>query len=147
MAAIPAVAATSLVSMTDDGSQVEVCHVRSKLMSAVLAVLFLASACSSGTTPAPTTGAAPGGAGSAGKASVTVANFAFSPASLTVSVGTTVTWTNQDPTAHTVTSDDGSSFDGQLPASGTFSFTFTKPGTYPYHCAIHPNMKGTIVVR
>ena len=71
----------------------------------------------------------------------------FSPANLTVKVGKTVTWVNQDTVTHTVTSDGSSLFDsGFMPTGAAFRFTFTTPGTYPYYCTVHPYMKGTIVV-
>jgi len=78
--------------------------------------------------------------------------FAFSPASLTIKAGTTVTWKNTTAVPHTVTSDDGKSFDSGTAnpiaaQSGTFSFTFSTPGTFAYHCAIHPFMKATIIVQ
>ena len=77
---------------------------------------------------------------------VTVQGFAFGPASITVNTGDSVTWTNKDSTAHTVTA-DGGSFDQPLPASGgTATITFNTAGTFPYHCTIHPNMHGTVVV-
>jgi plastocyanin len=70
--------------------------------------------------------------------------FQFTPATLTVTVGTTVTWKNSSTAAHTVT---GTSFHSPVIAPGrTFSYTFTKAGTYSYHCIFHPYMKGTIVV-
>jgi plastocyanin len=79
--------------------------------------------------------------------SVAIANFAFSPASLTVKVGTKVTWTNNDSTAHTVTADQGA-FDSQtVDPGGTFSFTFNHAGTFTYHCAIHSSMTATITVQ
>jgi amicyanin len=80
---------------------------------------------------------------------VSIKNYEFSPASITVKVGTKVTWTNEDSVGHTVTADDPSS---DAPASGTFSkgesysFTFNKAGTYDYHCEPHPYMKATVVV-
>jgi len=75
---------------------------------------------------------------------VTIQNFSFSPASITVAVGGTVTWTNQDSTAHTAT---GQSFNtGNLNRGQSGSATFSTPGTFPYHCSIHPNMTGTISV-
>lgn len=77
---------------------------------------------------------------------VTIVNFAFQPATLEVPVGTTVTWTNQGTAPHTVTADDGSFDSGTLQPGGTFSMTFDTPGTFIYHCEIHPNMMGTIVV-
>jgi plastocyanin len=74
--------------------------------------------------------------------------FAFSPASMTIKAGTTVTWTNKTGAPHTVTSDSGdpASFNGSVGGGATFSFTFTTPGTYQYHCNIHPYMAATITV-
>jgi len=76
---------------------------------------------------------------------VAIDNFAFSPATLKAKVGQKVTWTNQQGVAHTVTA-DGGAFDHPMPSGATFSFTFTKAGTFAYHCTIHPSMHGTIVV-
>ena len=80
--------------------------------------------------------------------SVTIQNFAFSPASITVKTGTTVTWTNQDSTAHTVTETDGKSGpnSGDVNPGAAYTFTFSQAGTYQYHCAIHPDMTGTVTV-
>ncbi len=89
---------------------------------------------------------APSMAPAASAASVTIQDFAFGPASISVAVGSTVTWTNQDGTAHTVTADDGSFDSGNLAQGATFSQTFDTPGTYTYHCAIHSSMIGTITV-
>ena len=79
---------------------------------------------------------------------VTIDNFAFSPANITVKKGTTVTWTNKDSATHTVTSTSGpASFDsGNLPNGKTYSFTFNTAGTYQYHCTIHSGMTGTVTV-
>ena len=77
---------------------------------------------------------------------VSISNFAFNPSITTVRVGTRVTWTNNDPTPHTVTSDSGSFGSGTLATGQSFSLTFNTPGTFTYHCAIHPMMTGTIVV-
>jgi len=78
---------------------------------------------------------------------VTISGFAFSPASITVPVGTAVTWTNKDSATHTVTSDDGKTFDSGNVANGaTYSFIFTTAGTFAYHCAIHSSMKATVIV-
>jgi amicyanin len=106
-----------------------------------------------GTTSTPVTTATQ--AGSAQTVMITTdssGSFAFSPATLTIKVGTTVTWKNTTAAAHTVTSDDGKSFDSGTSnpitaQSGTFSFTFTTAGTFAYHCAIHPFMKATIIVQ
>jgi plastocyanin len=78
---------------------------------------------------------------------VTVQNFAFSPPTVTVAPGTTVVWTNKDSVNHTVTSDTGAWSDsGSLATNRTFSHTFAKAGTYPYHCAIHPSMTAKVIV-
>lgn len=73
------------------------------------------------------------------------------PQGITVSPGTTVTWTNRDPTSHTVTSSStppGQALNsGFLAQGGTFSFTFTVPGSYEYHCDPHPFMTGTVTVK
>jgi plastocyanin len=81
-------------------------------------------------------------------ATVKIDNFSFGPASVTVSAGTTVTWTNNDDVPHVVTSDDNKMFKSKaLDTDDRFSFTFTKPGTYNYYCAIHPKMTAKIVVQ
>lgn len=77
---------------------------------------------------------------------VSIERFAFSPEALKVPVGTTVTWTNRDPTAHTITADDGSFDSGQIQPAGTFSKTYDRAGTFAYHCLIHPSMQGKIEV-
>jgi len=78
--------------------------------------------------------------------SVSIANMAFNPASITVKAGTTVTWTNYDMMTHTVTADNDSFNSGDILSGSTFSFTFSTAGTFNYHCTIHPLMKGTITV-
>ncbi|WP_345044945.1 cupredoxin domain-containing protein [Streptomyces sannanensis] len=79
---------------------------------------------------------------------VTIADNAFSPAVLEVTVGTVVTWTNQDSEPHTVTSQgEGPMNSGELGRGQAYSQTFTEPGTYTYHCTLHPGMHGEIVVR
>jgi plastocyanin len=78
---------------------------------------------------------------------VTISNFTFSPASLTVPVGTTVTWINQDDTAHTVTSVDQKFGSQALDTGDTFTFKFTAPGAYAYFCTLHPQMVGKIIVQ
>ena len=85
----------------------------------------------------------------AGGTAVSIKGFAFAPASLELKVGDTVTWTNDDGTAHTVSSDDGvtPAFDtGDIKPGTTGTVTFGKAGTYAYHCNIHSSMHGTIVV-
>lgn len=80
-------------------------------------------------------------------ATVDIKNFLFNPATLNIKTGTVVTWTNSDNVSHTVTSDSGTLLNSKTLAPGqSFSFTFTNAGTVKYHCAIHPAMKGTVVV-
>lgn len=109
--------------------------------------LLVASGCGqkAATTPTVPEKTSPSTA-PAGASSVKIENRAFSPGSLTVTAGTKVTWTNADATPHTVTSDTNVFESGTLQDGGTFSFTFDSPGTYPYHCAIHPDMVATITV-
>jgi len=74
---------------------------------------------------------------------IDVSGLAFHPASVTVAKGTTVKWRNNDAVAHTTT---GSGWNGNLASGASFSLTFSTPGTYAYHCNIHPSMTGTITV-
>ena len=92
--------------------------------------------------------AASSGDKSAAGATVKIDNFSFGPATITIPAGTTVTWTNNDDVPHVVTSDDNKMFKSKaLDTDDRFSFTFTKPGTYNYYCAIHPKMTAKIVVQ
>jgi len=85
------------------------------------------------------TGAAP--------AEVKIDNFSFGPQTLTVPVGTTVTWTNRDDIPHTIVSTNGV-FKSKVRDTGeSFSYTFTKAGAYTYFCSVHPKMTGKIVVQ
>lgn len=78
---------------------------------------------------------------------VTIAGFAYQPDKVSIKAGQTVTWTNKDVTAHTVTGTKGDWDSGNLATGASYSKTFSKPGTYEYVCAIHPNMTGVIVVQ
>lgn len=86
-------------------------------------------------------------AGSDTANAVLIASFAFSPSSLTVKVGDTVTWTNNDSASHTVVADDGSFKSADLGQGASYQFTFKTAGAYTYKCSIHPSMTGTIVVQ
>jgi plastocyanin len=92
-----------------------------------------------------------GGVGAQQKApagvEVKIDNFSFGPATVTVPVGTTVTWTNRDDIPHTAVSTDGVFKSKVLDTDDKFSFVFSKPGTYPYFCTIHPKMTGQIIVQ
>ena len=106
------------------------------------------SGCTSSQSPqttTPTTQAPSGGLNA-----IEIKNFAFSPAILTIKTGTTVTWMNQDGAVHQIASDAGTpvAFTSDTLANGaSYQFTFTQPGTYTYHCTVHPSMKGTIIVQ
>jgi plastocyanin len=106
-------------------------------ISAVLTILAFAAFAAVGTR---------GTAMAQGDTSVSIVDFGFDPGSVTIDAGSTVTWTNTGNATHTVTSDDGAFDSGNLASGDSYSFTFDTPGTYNYHCAIHPNMTGTIVV-
>jgi plastocyanin len=96
--------------------------------------------------PAVAPGAAAAAPAVAGKAEVKIDNFNFSPATLTVKVGTEITWTNGDDIPHTVVG-DGRIFKSKVLGTGEkFTFTVSKPGTYSYSCSIHPNMTGKVIV-
>jgi len=98
--------------------------------------------------PNPPPGGPGGGGGPAApsKATVSLANKAFSPRTVTIAAGGVVTWTNHDSMPHTVTSTSGAFNSPILNSGGTFKQTFTKPGTYPYICTLHSGMGGTVIV-
>ena len=111
-----------------------------------------------GATTAPTkaaTSAATAAAGSptaagttaAQATSVTIKDFQFTPATVTIKVGGAVTWTNDGPSTHDVTADDGSFKSGSLATGKTYTRTFDTAGTFDYHCGIHPTMKAQVVVQ
>jgi plastocyanin len=120
---------------------------------AVLAALTTVAACGSdsgggGAPPATATASASSGSAPAGGGStVEIMNFMFMPGSLTVPVGTTVTWKFDDSTDHTVSADDNSFASSPMANGQTFTHTFSAAGTVAYHCSIHPFMKGTIIVK
>ena len=118
-------------------------------IGASLAVAACGGGASAPATPSAAASASPASPSvtAAGTAAVTIASFTFAPASLGIAPGTTVSWANQDDVAHTVAWDDGAAGSGRLSAGGTpYARTFDRPGTYAYHCSIHPSMKGTVVV-
>jgi plastocyanin len=137
---------------------------RGFLLVSIFAVLVLiATACGGAATPAATetpaatattaatataTAAGTGTAtGSGGTGQVSIKNLAFNPPTIAIKVGESVQWTNDDTTAHTVTSDSGIWDSGQLQPGQTFTQQFPTPGAFPYHCSIHTFMHGTITVQ
>lgn len=125
----------------------------SKSMSSLVVIAGMAllfAGCGGGSSPSASAGSsgsssqAPSGGSSS---AVKISNFKFSPASVTVKHGARVTVTNRDSAAHTATADDGHSFDtGNLADGASQTISVSKPGSYPYHCTIHPFMHGTLVV-
>lgn len=129
----------------------------------VLCVLTLAVTACSGSTVTGSNGGGGGGGGNGAvtSASVTIQDFSFSPTPLTIKAGGSVTWTNNGPSSHSVTSDTPGSFDsgtlsppmasmdpyGGTSSGQTYRMTFSTPGTYAYHCAIHATMHGTVTVQ
>jgi len=118
------------------------CGRKLKGLVLVLMVVLLVSisACAYHTEPTPLLTSTP-----VPTDKVIVSYSSFAPSSALVTLGTSVTWTNQDEVSYFI-SDNDESFAFTLPADGSFSITFTQPGTYNYHCSGHPDMQGTIVV-
>jgi plastocyanin len=83
----------------------------------------------------------------ASPATIEIDNFAFAPAALTVTAGTTVTWKNEDDSPHRIGDKNGTLKSAALDTDDTFSHTFAAPGEYPYICTIHPYMAGKIIVK
>jgi plastocyanin len=93
--------------------------------------------------PAPRSMAAPATAAN----EVSIENFSFAPATLTVKSGTKVTWINRDDVPHTVDENDKRFKSGPMDTDDQFSYTFSSPGTFSYFCALHPKMVGQIIVK
>jgi len=105
-----------------------------KLIASGLGGLVLAVALSAHATPAPIT--------------IKIDNFTFSPPTLVIPVGTTVTWVNEDDVPHTAVADDHQTFRSKpMDTDDKYSFTFATPGVYPYFCSIHPHMTAKIIVK
>lgn len=137
-------------------------HHRPIVTLAAGAVLILAACSSSAATTAPTAAAsaapsveasAPPAAtapcvesAAAGEVAVAIKDFAFGPADIQAKVGQTVTFTNGDSAPHTASLDDGSCTTPNIAAGGSDGLMFTAAGSYPFHCNVHPKMKGTITV-
>ena len=122
-----------------------------RLVAGLFVLSLVVAACGGdddggGTTA--TTGTTGETAGGGGGTSITIADFAFDPDTITVSGSTEVTITNDDSAPHTVTADDGHSFDsGTVDSGASTSISAPAAGTYSYHCTIHPFMKGKLVVQ
>ena len=112
------------------------------VLAALLLTFGLLAGCGGATTGGNTATSAAGNA-----AQVIMTNRSYDPQQVTIKVGDTVIWVNQDAPKHDVVADNGEFKSDLFDKGDTFSFTFTKAGTYPYHCSIHPGMVGTVVVQ
>ena len=113
---------------------------------ALAAALVVIAGVGVSTLPAIAAAAAPTAAAPIAAATVRIDNFVFGPAVVTVKAGSTVTWVNNDDTAHTVVAVGGAFHSAALDTGDRFSFAFAKPGEYPYFCSLHPHMTGKVVV-
>jgi plastocyanin len=109
----------------------------------LMAVFIISNSCSKSSTD-PTGG---GGSNQPGLNEVWLQGRAFTPATITVAVGTTVKWINKDSYTHNVTSATGVFNSGSMGNGAIFPFQFTAAGTYPYTCTLHPGMAGTVIVQ
>jgi len=114
------------------------------LIPLLIAGLAIIAGCNSGKK---TTNPAPPANHSSHFHAVTIESFAYSPAALTIAVGDTVSWTNNDGAPHTVTSDSGSELGGTLNTGGTYQHMFMSAGSNPYHCTFHSSMHGSVTVQ
>ena len=152
---IQRLAATRNASRTIDDGDRSPLKKPASLLGALGAPLFAGLAISAGVLAGPsalpiraaTAASRPTTASAADGSEVGIRGFAFVPSMLTVSVGTTVTWTNRDEEPHTVTSANGDFSSPGLDTDEAFSRKFTAPGTYTYFCALHPHMTATIIVK
>ena len=119
---------------------------KTAVLSIFILTMVVLSAC------APQEGISGGGAtsaagGTSSDGNVNISGFAFEPASVTIKVGGTVTWINKDGVVHTVVADDKSWSSDNLSKGGQYSHKFEAAGTFTYTCGVHPNMKGTVIVK
>jgi plastocyanin len=122
-------------------------HRLARLAIGTIAIVALAG-CSSGATTS-TSGAAASGctkSTATGTVAAGIVDFDFAPTAIAAKVGDVIAWTNNGAAQHNPTLDDGSCQTDAINAGATGSLTFSKAGTFPFHCAIHPAMKGTITI-
>jgi plastocyanin len=113
----------------------------------IAAILIIPNSCSKSAMNNMYGTGSNGTKGGPGTNEVWIQGMAFDPATITVYEGTTITWTNKDAVAHTVTSDGGQFNSGNIGNNGTYSYLFSTAGSYPYHCSIHKSMTATVVVK
>jgi plastocyanin len=114
-------------------------HIVVLVALAVATVMVAGCTSSSNPSPGPVTS-------SASQNTVAIKDYAFSPSTLTIQKGTNVTWRNDDSVQHQITSDSQAFSSPLFGTGGTYTYQFNTTGTFPYHCSIHPSMKGTVVV-
>ena len=125
---------------------------KNRLLTAITMLsvaLLVSTSCNKSTVydmPYTTSYGGLGSTGGPGPNDVFIQGLTFYPASISVAAGTTITWTNKDAIAHTVTSNSNAFDSGTVSSGATFSFTFATAGTYSYHCAIHPSMVASVTV-
>jgi plastocyanin len=115
----------------------------------LLTLLNISNSCTKSSTTDPNTSGGTGskGATAPGVDEVWIQGMAFDPSTITITTGTTITWTNKDAIGHSVTSDTGIFDSGIINAAGTFSYTFDTAGTFTYHCKIHSTMTASVIVK
>jgi plastocyanin len=114
----------------------------------IFAIIIITDSCKKSTDNMTNMGNNTGtsGSGSPGANEVWIQGMAYIPATITVAAGTTITWTNKDAVAHTVTSNSGLFSSGSLAPNGTYSHQFSTAGTYSYYCSVHPSMTATVII-
>lgn len=111
----------------------------------LLALLSISYSCTKSSTNDTSTGNK--GVSTPGANEVWIQGMAFDPSTITVTTGTTITWTNKDAIGHSVTSDSGVFDSGILNSTETFSYTFNTAGTFAYHCKVHSSMTASVIVK
>ena len=119
---------------------------RTVMLALAVTAATLLGACGSGASVSSTTSPAATPNATSTADAVTIKGFAFNPPAVTVKVGQTVTFTNQDSQPHTATADGGSFDAGSIAPGASASHRFDTPGQFAYHCSFHPFMTGTITV-
>ena len=112
----------------------------------LVAIIGITSGCTKTDDPMNGGGGNNGGDNTPGPNEVWIKGMAFQPSTITISAGTTVTWTNKDAVTHTVTSDNGLFDSGSITGNSTYSRQFPAAGTFTYHCTPHPTMTATVIV-
>ena len=121
--------------------------IASLIPALAIAVATLVAGCSKSSGPSSPYGASSAPVPPSQPNTVVMANVAFSPASITVSAGTMITWQNNDGVNHTSTSDNGVWDTGTVAPGQSKTTVFNTKGTFPYHCNVHPMMTGTVIVQ